>query len=234
MERFSYAERGATDRPFPQSLDGGWPAGYTVMVESHEIAADDPAVAYTALTEGILGWELHRRAGLTMESDADRAAPGVRVVSGFGVGAARIKAPCRVIWTRTPQLDGAGRAVPGQRGGFGYGTLPGHPVRGEEGFYAELTMDNRVLFRCSAYSMPASPLFRLAAPATRLTQRYVLARYVRAARELAALAKRSARAAGAGGRPRPGSPMNGEGPRCQSVMPWTGPAHCPRPVSPLC
>ncbi|MBG6224994.1 uncharacterized protein (UPF0548 family) [Arthrobacter sp. CAN_A2] len=185
MEQFTYEERGATDRPFPESLEGGWPGGYTVMVESHEIATEDPSAAFIALTEGILAWELHRGAGLTMESDAVRAAPGVRVVSGFGIGPARIKAPCRVIWSRTPQLDGAGRAVPGQRGGFGYGTLPGHPVRGEEGFYAELTADNRLLFICSAYSVPASLLFRLMAPVTRLTQRYVLARYVKAARALA-------------------------------------------------
>lgn len=186
MEHFTYTERGATDRPFPQPLDGGWPAGYTVMVERHEIASADAAAAFVALTEGILGWELHRRAGLTMEPDADRAAPGVGVVSGFGVWRLRIKAPCRVLWSRPPERDGAGRAVPGQRGGFGYGTLPGHPVRGEEGFYAELTEDNRLFFICSAYSVPASVLYRLAAPVTRLTQRFVLARYVRAARTLSA------------------------------------------------
>ncbi len=186
MEQFTYEERGATDRAFPEPFDGGWPSGYTVMVESHEIASDDPSAAFISLTEGILAWELHRRAGLTMQSDAERAAPDARVVSGFGVGPARIKAPCRVIWSRAPQLDGAGQAVPGQRGGFGYGTLTGHPVKGEEGFYAELTSDNRVLFICSAYSVPASLVFRLAAPVTRLTQRYVLGRYVKAARELAA------------------------------------------------
>ncbi|MUK01522.1 DUF1990 family protein [Vibrio cholerae] len=186
MEEFTYAERGATNRPFPETLEGGWPAGYTVMLESYEIATEDPPAAFEALTEGILGWELHRRAGLTMESDATRAAPGVRVVSGFGVGPARIKAPCRVLWSRAAQLDGTGRATPGQRGGFGYGTLPGHPVRGEEGFYAELTTDGRLLFLCSAYSVPASIVYRVASPITRLTQRYVLSRYVRAARELAA------------------------------------------------
>jgi uncharacterized protein (UPF0548 family) len=185
MEQFTYGDRGATDRPFPESFDGRWPPGYTVMVESREIATHDPSAAFIALTEGILAWELHRGAGLTMRSDATRAEPGVRVVAGFGVGPARIKAPCRVIWSRAPQLDGAGRAVPGQRGGFGYGTLPGHPVKGEEGFYAELTADNRVLFICSAYSVPAGLAFRLASPLTRLTQRFVLSRYVRAARALA-------------------------------------------------
>ncbi|MDQ0736992.1 DUF1990 family protein [Arthrobacter agilis] len=188
MDQFTYEERGATDRPFPERFDGGWPAGYTVMVESHEIEAEDPSAAFIALTEGILAWELHRRAGLTMDAGAERAAPAVRVVSGFGVGPARIKAPCRVLWTRGPQLDGTGRAVPGQRGGFGYGTLPGHPVKGEEGFYAELTADNRLVFICSAYSVPATLVFRLASPVTRLTQRYVLSRYVKAARELAASA----------------------------------------------
>jgi uncharacterized protein (UPF0548 family) len=187
MEQFTYEERGATDRPFPGSLEGGWPSGYTVMVESREITTDDPSASFIALTEGILAWELHRGAGLTMDSPVERAEPGAHVISGFGLGRARIKAPCRVIWSRAPQLDGAGRAVPGQRGGFGYGTLPGHPVRGEEGFYAELTADNRLLFICSAYSVPAGPLFRLAAPVTRLTQRYVLSRYVAAARALARL-----------------------------------------------
>lgn len=186
MEQFTYEERGATDRAYPEPLDAGWPSGYTVMVESHEIVAEDPSAAFIALTQGILGWELHRGAGLTMESDAERAAPGVRVVAGFGVGPARIKAPCRVIWSRPPRLDGAGRALPGQRGGFGYGTLPGHPVRGEEGFYAELTTDHRLVFICSAYSVPATPVFRLAAPVTRRAQKYVLSRYVSAARTLAA------------------------------------------------
>lgn len=184
MEQFTYSERGATDRPFPQPFEGGWPAGYTVMVERHEIPSPDAPAAFVALTEGILGWELHRRAGLTMDSDAERAAPGVRVVSGFGVGRLRIKAPCRVLWSRAAEYDAAGRVIPGRRGGFGYGTLPGHPVRGEEGFYAELTEDDRLFFVCSAYSVPASLLYRVAAPVTRLTQRFVLARYVHAARSL--------------------------------------------------
>ncbi|THJ65810.1 DUF1990 domain-containing protein [Arthrobacter echini] len=186
MEQFTYTEQGATDRPYPETLEGGWPSGFTVMVKTREIPAEDPSAAFIALTEGILAWELHRGAGLTMQSDADRAAPGVKVTSGLGVGPVRLKAPCRVLWARDPQLDGAGRAVPGQRGGFGYGTLRGHPVKGEEGFYAELTADNRVLFSCSAYSVPANALFRLAAPVTRLGQRYILGRYMEAAGTLAA------------------------------------------------
>ncbi len=156
------------------------------MAESHGIGAADPAAAFLALADGILSWELHRGAGLTMRPDAPRAIPGGEVTSGFGVGWVRLSAPCRVVWAREAVLDGAGRAVPGQRAGFGYGTLKGHPVRGEEGFYAELTAAGQLVFTCSAYSVPANLFYTLGAPVTRLTQKYVLSRYVEAARELAA------------------------------------------------
>ena len=61
------------------------------------------------------------------------------MVSGFGVGPFRINAPCEVVWVRRP--------VPGdgpQSAGFGYGTLPGHPVRGEEAFEVEIDAQGRV------------------------------------------------------------------------------------------
>lgn len=185
MRQFTYPDVGATDRPYPEELDGGWPEGYRGMAEAHAIDAADPAAAFLRLTHGILTWELHRGAGLTMTPDAPRAAPGGEVVSGFGVGRARIKAPCRVVWAREALIDGAGRAVPGQRTGFGYGTLKGHPVKGEEGFYAELTAAGELIFTCSAYSVPANLLYTIGSPVTRLTQKYVLSRYVEAARELA-------------------------------------------------
>ncbi|MBG6183409.1 uncharacterized protein (UPF0548 family) [Arthrobacter sp. CAN_A214] len=186
MRQFTYPDVGATDRPYPERLDGGWPEGYRRMVESHGIEAADPAAAFLALVDGILSWELHRGAGLTMAPDAPRAAPGGEVVSGFGIGRARIPAPCRVVWAREALLDGGGRAVPGQRAGFGYGTLKGHPVRGEEGFHAELTAGGKLIFTCSAYSVPANLLYAIGSPVTRLTQRYVLSRYGEAARKLAA------------------------------------------------
>ena len=85
------------------------------------------------MAQGILTWELQRRSGLRVRTESDVVVPGARVVSGFGVGPFRINAPCEVVWVRRP--------VPGdgpQSAGFGYGTLPGHPARGEEAFEVEI------------------------------------------------------------------------------------------------
>jgi uncharacterized protein (UPF0548 family) len=185
MDGLSYAEQGSTDRPYPQSMDGGWPASYRVAVLESALEVPDPAAAFEALTEGILTWGLHRGAGLRVDAASGRAAPGVEVSTALGVGPLRLPAPSTVLWAREVVRNGAGRPVPGQRTGFGYGTRKGHPVRGEEGFYAEYTPDGRLIFRVSAYSVPASALYRLGAPALRLVQRYVTSRYVGAARKLA-------------------------------------------------
>jgi uncharacterized protein (UPF0548 family) len=185
MDGLTYAEQGNTDRPYPRSMEGGWPGSYRVAVTGIEFDVPDPAAAFEALTEGILTWRLHRGAGLRVDAAAPRAAPGVEVSTALGIGGLRLPAPSTVLWAREAVRGADGHPVPGQRTGFGYGTRRGHPVRGEEGFYAEFTDDRRLVFRVSAYSVPASALYRLGAPALRLVQRYVTARYIRAARRLA-------------------------------------------------
>ncbi|MHA7263107.1 DUF1990 family protein [Arthrobacter sp. TMN-37] len=185
MEGLTYPEQGRTDRPFPEPLTGGWPEGYRVTVTAHPVEAEDPGAAFEALAEGILTWQLHRYAGLRVDTGAARAVPGVEVSTALGLGPLRLPAPSTVLWSREVLRDASGRPVPGQRAGFGYGTRKGHPVRGEEGFYAELSPEGKLIFRVSAYSVPASALYRLGAPALRQVQRYVTARYVRAARRLA-------------------------------------------------
>ena len=70
---------------------------------------------------------MHRAAGVRIDRVADRAAPGVDVTIAARRRAAAAAAPCRVVWT----VDEP--AGPGS----GYGTLPGHPARGEEAFVVE-------------------------------------------------------------------------------------------------
>ena len=185
MTGFTYTEQGRTERPYPQPLEGNWPEGYRLVRRDVALAAKDPARAFAALSNGILSWQLHRLAGLRVSADAPRAAVGVTVSPGFGVGRLRLGAPCRVIWAREIQDDDGGDPVLGQRAGFGYGTLAGHPARGEEGFYAELTSQGQLLFRVAAYSVPSTLAYRLGAPVARLAQDYVTERYLKAARELA-------------------------------------------------
>ena len=43
-----------------------------------------------------------------------------------------------------------------QSAGFGYGTLPGHPERGEEAFEVEMGADGRVFLTITAFSRHAN------------------------------------------------------------------------------
>ncbi len=66
------------------------------------------------------------------------------------------------------------------RRGFAYGTLPGHPERGEEAFVVERLADDSVWLVIRAFSRPAGPLTWLGYPIARLLQAVYTARYQRA------------------------------------------------------
>ncbi len=65
------------------------------------------------------------------------------------------------------------------RTGFAYGTLPGHPERGEEAFLV-IRADGRLRFEVVAFSKPRDPLTRLGAPVARALQRRTINGYLRA------------------------------------------------------
>ena len=161
---FTYAEVGATE------YDEPLPVGYRHLRE-RTCLGDVPLAA---AADAILGWRMHRAAGTRIEASAPRAAPGVDVTVGLGVGPLRINGPCRVIWT----VDEADRA------GFGYGTLPGHPERGEESFVAERGADGRVWFTVTAFSRPARWYTRAGGPVVVLLQHAYARRLGRALRRL--------------------------------------------------
>ena len=141
----------------------------------------DGEAAYRRAVQGMLTWQLQTRAGLRVRAESDVLLPGTRVVSGFGVGPFRINAPCEVVWVRRP-VPGGGP----QSAGFGYGTLPGHPVRGEESFEISLDEQGRVLLKVTAFGVPANWFYAAGGPLTARARRMVTSRYVRSAQELAA------------------------------------------------
>lgn len=153
---FTYPYVGITyddDRPQP-------PAGY----DRTEYAVD-LAVPFVLAAENLLTWEMHRRAGLRPAVTAERAEPGVEVVQHFGP----LKAPCRVVWSIEEPT----------RAGFAYGTLPGHPERGEERFMVEETAEG-CRFSIMAISRPGRWYTAMAGPVGRAVQVYMMRRYVRA------------------------------------------------------
>ena len=65
------------------------------------------------------------------------------------------------------------------RFGVAYGTLLGHPERGEEAFVVERS-GSRTTFRITAFSKHADLLTRLGAPVSRRTQEHFTGRYLSA------------------------------------------------------
>lgn len=72
----------------------------------------------------------------------------------------------------------------GRQTGFAYGTLPGHPERGEEAFVVERA-GIAATFSIVAFSRPAALAARLGGPIARGVQRRVTRAYLDALRECA-------------------------------------------------
>jgi uncharacterized protein (UPF0548 family) len=157
---FTYAEVGAT-------RDDRMPAGYGHVHRDVRLGSGEGS--FGRAVDALFDWRMHSLAGLKLVRSGGRAAPGVVVVFR---GPLRLTIPCRVVYV----VD-----EPGRRG-FAYGTLPGHPERGEESFVVTLTETGEVRFRIRAFSRPASLLARAGGPVTRLVQQYATGRYVAALR----------------------------------------------------
>jgi uncharacterized protein (UPF0548 family) len=161
----TYPEHGATS--------GALPPGYRHVQRRERIGTGEAAFrrAVAALTT----WTMHRGAGLTVLSAPPTAEPGSVVVMRLGPPVVGIVVPCRVMYA-VDEPD---------RGGFAYGTLPGHPERGEEAFMVTRTGDDEVHLTIRAFSRPANLLVRLAGPLNHAVQDFVAGRYIRVLRDRA-------------------------------------------------
>jgi uncharacterized protein (UPF0548 family) len=157
---FTYPEAGATA--------GRLPPGYHHLHRT--VTLGSGAGVFTAAAEALASWKVHARAGLSVAASSPTAQPGSVLVLGLSLAAVRIGAPCRVVYV----ID-----EPARRG-FAYGTLPGHPERGEEAFVICQGQDAAVTFTITAFSRPASPLARASGPLGQLVQRHITSRYLRA------------------------------------------------------
>jgi uncharacterized protein (UPF0548 family) len=152
----TYPEIGAT-------RDASMPPGYHHVDRDEHLGTG--AATFERAAAALCGWRMHEAAGMTVvESREDD------VVLRWLL----LTIPCRVVYT----VDEP------RRRGFAYGTLPGHPERGEEAFVVGLTDTGEVRFRVRAFSRPASLLARAGGPVGRRVQRYMTDRYVTALRRL--------------------------------------------------
>lgn len=157
MADLTYPEVGATA--------GVLPAGYHHVREQRVIGHGPQDFA--SAVDTLMGWDMHRRAGLRVASGPEAAVAGADVVLSL-LG---LRIPCRVVYV----ID-----EPRARG-FAYGSLPGHPECGEERFVIEHDpTTDEVTGRVVAFSIAGTRLTRVAGPVGRASQRFMTRRYLRA------------------------------------------------------
>jgi uncharacterized protein (UPF0548 family) len=125
--------------------------------------------------EAIRRWEAQRFAGAIVRPADPPVLGGVTVVA-LRFGPTFVLAPCKIVYvTDDPH-----------RFGFAYGTLPGHPERGEEAFHVERQDDDEVSFGVTAFSRPSDLLGRIGGPVARAVQRRVTDAYLEGVRRFVA------------------------------------------------
>ncbi|WP_375424952.1 DUF1990 family protein [uncultured Friedmanniella sp.] len=125
---------------------------------------------FEAAADALLGWDMHRRSGLEPRVSDLRVRLGSVAALQLRVGPVRLRVPVRVVAVVDEPT----------RQGFVYGTLPGHPERGEESFVLELEPDGTVMFHVRAFSRAGRWFTRLGGPVARAGQLLVTERYVAA------------------------------------------------------
>ncbi|WP_067658779.1 DUF1990 family protein [Nocardia harenae] len=156
---FTYPDVGATRGPLP--------AGYDHLEVRRAIAKGERE--FRRLGDAVLAYRMQRGLGIFRSADTPVAQPGSHITVRLGVGPLGIPAPCRVVYV----LD------EGDRRGFAYGTLPGHPESGEELFAVEYDRATDTVHGVvTAFSRPAAWYTRLAGPAGRFAQRTAAAAYL--------------------------------------------------------
>jgi uncharacterized protein (UPF0548 family) len=94
---------------------------------------------------------------------------GATILVVISLGPTQMVAPCRIV-RFIDEFD---------KFGFAFGSLPGHPERGEEAFLVERRADG-TFFNVIAFSRSADPLVRLAGPVGRAIQLTIIRRCVSA------------------------------------------------------
>lgn len=154
----TYPEVGATA--------GELPPGYHHVRRSALLGQG--AEVFTRAATALMTWEMHRTAGLGVEAGTRPVELGGDIRLGWSVGPLHVVIPCRVVRV-VDEVDTRG---------FAYGTLPGHPERGEESFMVHLDHAGAVTLEILAFSRPGRWWSRLGAPVARVVQQRVTDRYL--------------------------------------------------------
>lgn len=155
------------------TVSGALPPGYRHGRYDTVVGHGDAAFARAA--HSVRTWAGHRRLGMRIVADTDTPTVGGTVLVVVPVGPLHAVARCRVVAV-VEEPD---------RVGFAYGSLPGHPERGEEAFLVECRPDGAVVFSITVFFRHARPLVRLGGPVASAVQRRFTRGYLAAQRAIA-------------------------------------------------
>ncbi|MET9486437.1 DUF1990 domain-containing protein [Nocardia sp. NPDC006630] len=131
-------------------------------------------VDWRRASEAVMSWEIKRRSGFRVDPQSAgelRVTAGAeyRITAAFGPFA--IHEPVRVVAVVDTLI----------RRGFAYGTLPGHPVSGEEAFIVHRSPDGTVALTIRSLTRPSpTGIWRALFPLLLVAQRRYRHRYLRA------------------------------------------------------
>ncbi|MFS0733544.1 DUF1990 domain-containing protein [Microbacterium sp. 1P10UB] len=158
MPELTYPEVGATA--------GALPDGYRHVRIRRTIGRGRDA--FERAGDDLLRGEAQKRAGVDISLSQVPLRVGTTVRMRLPLGFLAFSAPCRVVWAERTA----------ERAGFAYGTLPRHPLRGEERFELRLLPTGDVCFSITAFSAPGRWFTRLGAPLVRVVQTRMIRRYL--------------------------------------------------------
>ncbi|AQA05789.1 hypothetical protein BVC93_29310 [Mycobacterium sp. MS1601] len=153
----TYTDVGATADP------AGMPAGFNHVHVARRIGCGRQR--FEEAGASVLRYGMLRGAGVAVTASTEVAEAGTLVLGRLGF----FDAPCRVVYV----FDEPNRL------GFAYGTLPGHPVAGEERFSVRYDPASESVYaEVAAFSRPHTWWARLGAPALGVVQKIVTRRYL--------------------------------------------------------
>lgn len=164
--RLSYSEVGAT-------LADSMPGGY--RHSERRVRVGKGREAFERAADAVMAWQIHRGAGLTVLASDEQAECDEVAVVRLTIGPVHIDGPNRVVAV----LD-----EPNRRG-FAYGTLHGHPERGEQAFIVDIDDQEVVTFTVRSFTKRASLLALAGGPLNARIQDRIAERYLMALLEAA-------------------------------------------------
>jgi uncharacterized protein (UPF0548 family) len=166
-QELTYREVGA-------SLGDRLPEGYHHTRSAVEIGEGERAFASGC--DALRAWAGHAYLNILVSPERAPLQAGNVVVAEIPMGPVTVLAPCRIVSSVTEP----------NRFGFAYGTLPGHPERGEESFVVRWDADDVVRFEVAAFSRPSTLLVKLGGPIPRWIQRRATRGYLEGVRRFVA------------------------------------------------